>query len=62
MTSEAIVSGTIGSIRFWSQGESTGGDRTLSNGNPIHSASDEHGEAPEERNAGVENAIEEVPL
>ena len=39
-----------------------GGDRTLSNGNPVHSASDVHGEAPGEHDTGAENAIEEVPL
>ena len=61
LTSEAVASGNIGSIRFMSQGESMGGDRTLSDGSPIHSASDEHGEDPGERNTGTENAIE-VPL
>ena len=39
-----------------------GGDGTLSNGNPTHSASDAHGEAPGEHDTGAENAIEEVPL
>ena len=62
MTSEAVASGTIGSIRFRSQGQSTGGDGSLSNGNPIHSAPDAHGESPGERDTGTENAIEEVPL
>ena len=62
MTSEAVASGTIGSIRFRSQGQSTGGDGSLSNGSTIYLASDAHGEAPGERDTGAENAIEEVPL
>ena len=62
MTSEAVVSGSIGSIHFKSQAQSTGGDWSLSNGNPVHSASDTHGEALGECDAGVENAIEVVPL
>lgn len=52
----------IDSIRFESQGELTGGEWTLSDGDTIHSARDEHGEAPKERNTGTENAIEGVPL
>ena len=39
LTSEAVASGNmIDSIRFESQGESTGGERTLSDGDTIHSA------------------------
>ena len=62
LTSEAVVSGSISSIRFRTQGELTGGDGSLLNGNPTHSASDAHGEAPGEHDTGADNAIERVPL
>ena len=64
LTSETVASGNIGSIRFRSQGESTGMDGTLSDGNPrVYSASGPdttRGETPGEFDTGDENTIEEV--
>ena len=60
LTSEAVVSGNVGSIRFKSQGESTGVDGTFLDGNPV-SSTDEHSEAPGEHDSAAENAVEEVP-
>lgn len=61
LTSEAIVSGSTSSIHFSIQGELTGGGGTISNGSPIRSASNAHGEAPGKHEAGAENVIEELP-
>ena len=56
MTSEVVASGNIGSIRFKSQGGSTGSGGTLFDENPIHSASGVREEKPGEHDAGAENA------
>lgn len=61
LTSEAVVSGNIDSIHFRSQGKSTSGDETLSDGHPMSSV-DHDGETSGELGIGVETGIEEVPL
>ena len=64
LTSKAIVSGNVGSIRFKSQtNSSVGGDGTLSGGDlAIDSTPDARGEVPGEYDARVDHAIEDVPL
>ena len=57
MTTESL-SGTDESIRFRSQG-STDGDGALSDRGPANAT---NVEAPGERSAGNEDAIEEIPL
>ena len=64
LTSEAIVSGNFVSIRFKSQGDpSVAGDGTLSRGDPaIDPTPDAHEGTPGEHDAGVDHAIEDIPL
>lgn len=57
LTSEAVASGSVGSIRFRSPGESTRADATLSNGNRDGLDQDARGEAPGEHGAGADNSI-----
>ena len=61
VTSEAVASGNIGSIRFRSQRESTDGIVTLPDGGPVGSVST-NGDNSGEFGGGIETGIEEVPL
>lgn len=61
LTSEAVASGNVGSMHFKGPGDSTGGDGTLSDGQPVGST-DPDKETAGELAIGVETAIEEVPL
>ena len=61
LTSEAVASGNVGSIRFKGPGESMDDDGTLSDGRPM-SSTDLDGETTGELAVGVQSAIEEVPL
>ena len=63
MTSDVLSSGSgaVGSIRFASQGGSTGDDGSLPDGDPERSMR-MNGKVPSEPEAGVENTIDEVPL
>ena len=54
-------SGAVGSIRFASQGGSTGDDGSLPDGNP-EQLMGMNDRVPSESDAGVENTIDEVPL
>ena len=61
VTSEAVASGNICSIRFRSQGELTEGIVTLPGGGPVGSVSAD-GDNSGESGSGIETTIEEVPL
>lgn len=61
LTSEAIVSGNIGSIHFNSEGKSTVGNGTLSDEHPVGST-DTHEDTSDELPIAGETAIEEVAI
>ena len=61
LTSDTVVSGNLGSIRFRSQGKSTESDGTVLDGVPLGSM-EMNGEVLGEGSVGVGGAIEEVPL
>ena len=62
MTSEAIVSGNIGSMQFKSQTESTSGDETHSEVGYHMDATGTSAEVQEDHGIRVENTIDEIPL
>ena len=62
MTSEAIVSGNIGSMHFKSQTESTSCDETHSEVGNHMDATGTSAEAQEDHGIRVENTIDEIPL
>ena len=63
LTGNMLSSGSkaIGSIRFASQGGSTGDDESLPDGDPERSMG-MNSRVPSELDPGVENTIDEVPL
>ena len=63
LTSDRLSSGSgaVSSIRFASQGGSTGDDGSLPDGDPERSVG-MNGRVPNELDAGVKNTINEVPL
>lgn len=61
LKSNTIPSERLGSIRFRSQGGSTIGDGTISDGNPVMSVGMDDPDTPGERDPMIENVIDEVP-
>jgi hypothetical protein len=61
LTGDTIVSGDLGSIHFKSQGESTDGDETLSNGRSTSLVVDQDGESSGELDVGTRTFIDDVP-
>ena len=59
LTSETLISGNIGTLRFGGQGESTGCEGTLPTGNTLTSM-DVNGETSRGRGVEIENIIDEV--